>query len=591
MTDAQSSPRRSNGIEKAPTDISGFDEITHGGLPRGRTSLVCGSPGCGKSLFGVEFLVRGIQRYGEHGVLMTFEESASEVTSNVASLGYDLVQMGERGQLVIDHVRVDRSEIEETGEYDLEGLFIRLGHAVDKVGAKRVVLDTIESLFSGLSNEAILRAELRRLFRWLKERKLTALITAERGEGSLTRQGLEEYVSDCVILLDHRVQDGVATRHLRVVKYRGSSHGTNEYPFLLDESGFSVVPITSTTLDHAVSDERVTSGVPGVDAMLGGQGYYKGTSILISGTAGTGKTTFASHFADAVCRAGARCLVFAFEESPGQIVRNMRSVGLDLERHLKAGLLDVQAARPMLFGLETHLAIMQRRVEEFAPSAVVLDPISNLADAGQHSEVTSMLGRLISLLKARQITTLMTGLTGAGSPRESIEVGLSSLVDTWILLRDIELGGERNRGLYVLKSRGMPHSNQIREFVLGPHGIELKDVYVGPEGVLTGSMRLAQEARESAAAAVRRRDAERARRAALRRKQALKAQIQGLQGELDAAGEELEADQSEATRLEHSLEEDRTRMSISRKAGHADRPPRGSGEPRDGRRKRESRNA
>ena len=473
MTEAHTSARKSNGIEKAPTGISGFDEITHGGLPRGRTSLICGSPGCGKSLFGVEFLVRGAQQYGEHGVLMTFEESASEVTSNVASLGYDLRQMVAQRQLVIDHVRVDRAEIEETGEYDLEGLFIRLGHAIDQVGAKRVVLDTIESLFSGLSNQAILRAELRRLFRWLKERNLTAIVTAERGEGSLTRQGLEEYVSDCVILLDHRVHDGVATRHLRVVKYRGSSHGTNEYPFLLDESGFSVVPITSATLDHSVSDERVTTGVPALDAMLGGRGYFKGSSILISGTAGTGKSTLTSHFANAVCSAGERCLMFAFEESRDQIVRNMRSVGLDLERHLSAGLLEVVAARSSLFGLETHLATMQRKVEQFRPSAVVLDPLSNMGDGGPRSEVTSMFGRLINLLKARQITTLMTGLTAADSATESIEVGLSSLVDTWILLRDIELGGERNRGLYVLKSRGMPHSNDVRPFVISDRGVQL----------------------------------------------------------------------------------------------------------------------
>jgi len=591
MTEAQSTSRSSQGIEKVPTGITGFDEITHGGLPRGRTSLICGAPGCGKSLFGVEFLARGALRYGEPGVLMTFEESVPEVTSNVASLGYDLRQMVEQRQLVIDNVRVDRAEIEETGEYDLEGLFIRLGHAIDKIGAKRVVLDTIESLFSGLSNEAILRAELRRLFRWLKERNLTAVVTAERGEGSLTRQGLEEYVSDCVILLDHRVHDGVSTRHLRVIKYRGSSHGTNEYPFLLDESGISVMPITSATLDHAVSDERVTSGIPAVDAMLGGKGYFKGSSILISGTAGTGKSTFASHFANAVCNAGERCLMFAFEESKDQIVRNMRSVGLDLERHLRAGLLEVQSARASLFGLETHLATMQRKVEQYNPSAVVLDPLSNMGDGSQPSEVSSMFGRLINLLKARQITTLMTGLTAAGSPTESVEVGLSSLVDTWILLRDIELGGERNRGLYVIKSRGMAHSNQIREFVLGPHGIDLKDVYVGPEDVLTGSMRLAQEARESAAAAMRRRDAERARRAALRRKQALQAQVQALQAELEAAGEDLEADQSEASQLEQTLEEQRARMLESRKAAPSDGSPRGSGNPRDERSKRGARNA
>jgi circadian clock protein KaiC len=590
MTEAQASRSAPKGIEKAPTGISGFDEITHGGLPRGRTSLICGSAGCGKSLLGVEFLVRGALRYGEPGVLMTFEESADEVSSNVVSLGYDLRQLEAQRQLVLDHVRVDRSEIEETGEYDLEGLFIRLGHAVDKIGARRVVLDTIESLFSGFTNQNILRAELRRLFRWLKERQLTAVITAERGEGNLTRHGLEEYVSDCVVLLDHRVSNGVATRHLRVVKYRGSTHGTNEYPFLLDEAGISVVPITSAKLDHEVSDERVSSGVQALDGMLGGQGYYKGSSILISGTAGTGKSTLAAHFADAVCRAGERCLVFAFEESPGQITRNMRSLGLDLDPHLAAGRLSIQAVRPTLFGLESHLAFMHRMVDEFQPSALVIDPISNLDSAGTPREVSAMLGRMVHLLKGRQITTLMTGLTAAGSPMESIELGLSSLVDTWILLRDIELGGERNRGLYILKSRGMPHSNQIREFVLGPGGIELKDVYVGPEGVLTGSMRLAQEARETAATLERRRASERVQRSAMRRRQALQAQIHALQAELEAVDEEHDLDQSAASQREQVLEEDRARMLASRKVDER-QPGRGQPGKRDGRREREQRKA
>jgi circadian clock protein KaiC len=566
MSDVHTASPLRQGIEKAPTGIEGLDEITLGGLPRGRTTLICGSAGCGKSLFGIEFLVRGALQYGEPGVLVSFEETAAEVTKNVTSLGYDLERMQAEGKLLLDHVRVDRSEIEVTGEYDLEGLFIRLAHAVGKIGARRIVLDTIESLFAGFDNQSILRAELRRLFRWLKERGLTALITAERGEGGLTRQGLEEYVSDCVILLDHRVDEGVATRHLRVVKYRGSSHGTNEYPFLLDESGITVMPITSARLDHEVSDERVSSGVAALDAMLGGRGYYRGSSILISGSAGTGKSTLAAHFAEAVCRSGERCLLFAFEESPKQIARNMRSVGLELGPHLESGLLGVFAARPTLFGLESHLAAMQRRILEFKPSAVVLDPITNMDTAGSNTEVESMLARLIYMLKARQITALLTGLAGRGGAIEAIELGLSSVVDTWILLRDIELGGERNRGLYVLKSRGMDHSNQIREFLLGPKGIELLDVYVGPEGVLTGSTRLAQEARESAALAARRRDIERKRRVALRKRHALQAQLQALQGELESMGEEMELDVEEAGQIERALLEDRDRMAVSRKA-------------------------
>jgi circadian clock protein KaiC len=462
-------------LAKAPTGIAGLDEITGGGLPKGRPTLVCGGAGCGKTLFAMEFLVRGATQFGEPGAFVAFEETGEELAQNVASLGFDLDTLVSQGKIALDHVRVERAEIEETGEYDLEGLFLRIGSAIDSVGAKRVVLDTIESLFGGFTDQALLRSELRRLFRFLKDRGVTALITGERGEGALTRQGLEEYVSDCVILLDHRIIEQVSTRRLRIVKYRGTTHGTNEYPFLIDEDGISVLPVSSLTLDHAASSERVPTGVPGLDGMLGGKGYFRGSSILISGTAGTGKTSIAAHFAFETCRRGERCLYLAFEESPAQIARNMRSIGIDLEPHLKKGLLRIEAARPTLFGLEMHLVQVHKMVAELAPAAVIVDPISNLIDAGTQFQTKAMLLRLVDFLKTKQTTALFTHLTSGGSAAEATDVGISSLVDTWLLVRDAEADDQRKRGLYVLKSRGMQHSKQVRELLITPQGMRLEE--------------------------------------------------------------------------------------------------------------------
>jgi circadian clock protein KaiC len=526
-------------LPKAATGIKGLDEITCGGLPRGRPTLVCGSAGCGKTLLAMEFLVRGAIEFGEPGVFLAFEETAEELTQNVRSLGFDLDALAERKMLVLDFVHVERSQIEETGEYDLEGLFIRLGYAIDSIGAKRVVLDTLETLFSGLSNDAVLRAELRRLFRWLKDKGVTAVITAERGDGTLTRQGLEEYVSDCVILLDHRVTEQLSTRRMRIVKYRGTTHGTNEYPFLIDENGFSVLPINSLGLQHEASEERISTGIPRLDTMLGGQGVFRGSSVLISGTAGTGKTSLAAHFANATCGRNERCLYFAFEESASQMFRNMRSIGIDLAPWEKQGLLRFHATRPTALGLEMHLATLHKMVNDFEPSVVIVDPITTFLGAGSSLEAESMLMRLIDFLKSRQITALFTSLTHGGSALEASNASISSLIDTWLLVRDLELGGERNRGLYVLKSRGMAHSNQIREYLLTAHGVDLRDVYVGPDGVLTGSMRLAQEERERAAAESRRQEIERLQRELERKRLALEARMAAERAQFEAETEEL----------------------------------------------------
>ena len=463
------------GIQKTATGIQGLDEITGGGLPRGRPTLVCGGAGCGKTLLATEFLVRGATDFDEAGVFMAFEETATELGQNVRSLGFDLEALIRDKKLLIDHVHLERSEIEETGDYDLEGLFVRLGHAIAAVNAKRVVLDTLESLFSGLSNDAVLRSELRRLFRWLKERGVTAIITGEKGEGALTRHGLEEYVSDCVILLDHRVTEQLSTRRLRIVKYRGSMHGTNEFPFLIEDHGISVLPITSAKLDHEAPTERVSTGITRLDAMLGGKGYYRGGSILISGTAGTGKTSIAAHFAAACCARDEKCSYFAFEESPKQLVRNMRSIGLDLQPWIDNKLLQLHSARPSLHGLEMHLAVLHKAIRDFRPRGVVIDPISNFTVAGPSNESQAMLTRLVDFLKAEQITAVFTSLVGGMATLEVVDVGISSIIDTWLLVRDLEMNGERNRALYLLKSRGMAHSNQVREFLLTDHGVELAE--------------------------------------------------------------------------------------------------------------------
>jgi circadian clock protein KaiC len=553
-------------LPKSPTGISGLDEITLGGLPKGRPTLVCGAAGCGKTLFAMEFLLRGAEQFGEPGVFMAFEETEQDLSQNVRSLGFDLDKMIADNKISVDHVRVERSEIAETGDYDLEGLFLRLGLAIDSVGAKRVVLDTLESLFGGFTNEALLRAELRRLFRWLKDKGVTAIITGERGEGQLTRQGLEEYVSDCVILLDHRVKEQVSTRRLRIVKYRGSTHGTNEYPFLIDEDGIHVLPLTSLHLNHPASTERISSGVPRLDAMLGGEGYYRGSSILISGTAGTGKTSLSAHFAHATCGRGERCLYLAFEESPAQLTRNMKSIGVDLAPWIEKGLLRLESSRPTLHGIEMHLATIHKRVNEFKPQVVIIDPISNFSNAGTAPEAEAMLLRLIDFLKSRQITAMFVHLTGGGNAWEKTDVGVSSITDTWILLRDIELAGERNRGLYVLKSRGMKNSNQIREFLITEQGIKLEDVYVGPEGVLTGSMRAAQEDREKAALRAREEEFDRKQRDLARRRAVLEAQIAALRAEFDATEEESKTVAEQDRARERLVEESRSAAGIRRGA-------------------------
>ncbi|GJE27833.1 circadian clock protein KaiC [Methylobacterium organophilum] len=551
-------------LRKVKTGIAGFDEITFGGLPAGRPTLICGAAGCGKTLFATTFLVNGATQFDEPGVFVSFEERAEDLAANVASLGYDLDGLVAEGRLAIDHVRVERSEIEETGEYDLDGLFIRLGFAVDSVKAKRVVLDTIETLFSGFGNETILRSELRRLFGWIKDRGLTAIITGERGDGALTRQGLEEYVSDCVVLLDNRVEEQITTRRLRVVKYRGSAHGTNEYPFLIDAEGISVLPVTSADLNYTPPGGIVSTGIAGLDQMLEPGGFYRGSSILISGEAGTGKTTISASIVDAACRRGERCMSFVFEESGAQICRNARSIGLDLKRHVEAGLLRFEAARPALFGLEMHLARMHRDIDRFQPSLVAIDPLSALR--GPLNEMQATILRMVDLLKSRGITAVFTSLRDDGGMDQTDDLGVSSLMDSWVKLLNVEANGERTRTLYVIKSRGMSHSHQVREFLMSGEGVQLVDAYIGPAGVLTGTARAAREAEERAADLRRQQENERRQRDLVRRRQSIERQIAELHAGLAAAEEEESLLRAESETREVQLETERRDMRARRSA-------------------------
>lgn len=526
---------------KTPTGVEGLDEITEGGFPKGRPTLICGGAGCGKTLLSMQFLIKGITLYDEPGVFMSFEEPSNDLTLNVKSLGFDLEKLKADKKLIVDYVRVERSEIEEAGEYDLEGLFVRLGHAIDTVKAKRVVLDTLESLFSGFDNQGILRAELRRLFHWLKEKGVTAVITGERGESTLTRQGLEEYVSDCVIVLDHRVIEQVSTRRLRIVKYRGSTHGTNEYPFLIDEDGISVLPITSLKLNNEVSSDIVSTGVPGFDDMFEKRGFYRGSNILISGTAGTAKTTIAAYFALEQCKRKEKTVYFAFEESPQQLIRNMKSIGIDLEPHIKKGYLQIHSSRPSLNGLELHLLTLRKIIREFKPSSVIIDPISNLITVGSEFEVRSMLVRLIDMLKLNNITALLTSLSKQQDDvrPDLAEDSVSSLIDTWVTVRDMEGIGERNRGIFIIKSRGMGHSNQVREFVITNSGIQLLDVEFGPNGILTGTARRAHEIRRKVSKIRKQSEIERKDREIARKRRTLEANIEALKNEFESVQEEL----------------------------------------------------
>jgi circadian clock protein KaiC len=552
-------------LQKAATGILGFDAITDGGLPRGRPTLLAGAAGSGKTLFGLEFLVRGIKQYNENGVFISFEERVVDLAQNVAALGYDLTTFIADKQLAIDSVQINRDVVIETGEFNLDGLFIRLAAAIDAVGAKRVVLDTIEALFAALTNTHILRAELSRLFLWLKDRGITAIITGERGEGTLTRHGLEEYVSDCVISLDQRVNDQIATRRLRIVKYRGSAHGTNEYPFLIDENGITVLPITSINLNYTATREFVATGIGKLDNMFGGKGYFRGGSLLVSGSAGTGKSSMAAHFADAACHRGEQCTYFAFEESPEQIMRNMRSIGLDLRPWVDKGLLQFAAFRPSSFGLEVHLSTMLKIINNSNPEIVVVDPISSFISAGTESDAKAMLMRLIDLLKTRSITLLMTNLTTSGHPVGQSDLDISSLIDSWVLLRSTEQAGERIRTLSIVKSRGMKHSNQARELVISDEGVNLAEVFLGPNGdILTGSARVAQEAADCATAIAASNETSRKESALRRRRMSVESRIAEMKADLEAEEGEVALSIKVVTSTASNLVVARTMQALDR---------------------------
>jgi circadian clock protein KaiC len=547
-----------------------LDQITEGGLPRGRPTLICGAAGSGKSLLAIEFLVRGATNHKEPGVFVSFEERPADLVANTASLGFELRRLLKAKLLYIEHITVDRTEIAEAGEYNLDGLFVRLGAAIDSVRAKRVALDTLEVLFAAFGNMGILRAELHRLFGWLKHRGVTAVVTAERGDGTgLTRQGLEEYVSDCVLLLDQRLTERIATRRIRVVKYRGSLHGTNEYPFLIDSKGFVVLPITSIALDYPALRERISTGIPNLDAMLGGKGYFRGSTLMVSGASGTGKTSIAAQFVDAACRRGERCVYFAFEESPMQIARNIQSIGIDLHKWVKGGRLLFSAARPATYGLEMHINMMLKVVEEFRPHVVVLDPVSSFRSAGTHVDALAMLMRLLDVFKSRQISTILNSLSNTAEDEQLDQgtAGVSSLVDVWIQLRNLEQLGERTRSLYVLKARGVEHSNQVRELIISDEGVDLAQIHIGPDGILVGSARLAQQLRDRVAANNSRNSLAHKRELLSRKRTAFKARIAELRTDFLAESHDIERAIALEADQQNSLGTDRAKLVAERESG------------------------
>jgi circadian clock protein KaiC len=557
-------------FEKVPSGIKGLDDITGGGLPKGRPALVSGGPGCGKTLFAMEFIARGITECNEPGVFVAFEEKIDDLKKNFISLGFDLEDLVKKKKLVLDHITIDRSEIEETGEYDLEGLFIRLGAMIDEVGAKRIALDTLEAIFTGFANEAILRSELRRLFLWLKDRGITAVVTGERGDRTITKYGLEEYVADCVITLDHRVTNQIATRRLRIVKYRGSVHGTDEYPFLISSDGISVLPITSMSLAHTASNERVASGIPRLDTMLGAKGFYRGSSILVSGQAGTGKTSVAATFVYAACKRSEKGLIFIFEESESQFIRNMKSIGMDFGPLVKKGLVKFHAVRPTAYSLEMHLSMMIRLIDEFKPRVMVVDPISNLYPVGDDVQVRSMMMRLIDYAKSGQITGMFTNLSNNvdsdAYALEPTQMAVSSLMDTWLILKNVEGNGERNRAFSIIKSRGMAHSHQMREFVLSDKGIELLDLYKGTEGVLFGSARMAQEGRETAERLRRNEEIERKQRELDSKKCVMENEIALIRAKFAREQDEMETLIGQDVYREKAAEDAMKEIAVQRKA-------------------------
>lgn len=555
-------------LEKAPTGILGLDEITGGGLPQGRPTLICGGAGSGKTMLAMTFLEYGARKCDEPGVFFSFEETEKELETNFTSLGYELKHLIEQKKIIVDFVVVEKSEIEETGDYDLEGLFIRLGTAIDEIGAKRVVLDTIEALFAGLSNMGILRSELRRLFRWLKAKGVTTVITGERGSGTLTRHGLEEYVSDCVILLDHRVADELATRRLRIIKYRGSSHGNNEYPFNVDETGISLLPMTSLSLTHEAGNERVSSGIQELDQMLSGKGFYRGSSILVTGMAGTGKSSVGAHLVNAGCSRGERCLYFATEESPSQITRNMRSIGIDLEKWMGKRLLKFVAARASMRSLEEHLLVLQRSADDFKPSLIVVDAITDFSTMGSGLAVKWMTTRMVDFFKSHGITALFTSLV-TGVNLEDSGVGVSSTMDVWMHLVNVSSDLERNRIMYIIKARGMAHSNQVREFFITNEGVKLMEIYTGPSGALLGSARLAQEAAEKRESLDRKQEMEVKKKELFRKRSVLEAQIANLRAELEAQGEEAKRIAGFEKEREREFASDVKKMAAKRHASGA----------------------
>ena len=460
-------------LPKSLTGIQGLDDITYGGIPQNRPTLLVGSIGTGKTIFAMEYIINGITMFNEPGVFMTFEEQTDELQINVTSMGYNLSKLIADNKIYLEHLHIDHREIQATGKYDIEGLFIRIEMAIEKVKAKRIVLDALDTLFIGLDSQ-ILRSEIKRLFFWLKEKKVTAIITSEVGDIFLTRLGFEEVVADCVIELNNRLNNQISTRRLRIVKYRGSYHSTNEYPFMIDHKGITIFPIISEAPQIIVSNERISSGIKQIDEMLDGRGFYVGSSILVSGSAGTGKSSIAASFIKDVCEKKGTALYCAFEEAPNQIKRNMASIGIFLEPYEKSGNLHFYYSRPTLQTLELHFIAIKKLIKQINPSVVILDPITNLMIENINSDIRTMLTRFVDYLKMEQITVLLTAtLTVSSLELIQSNEGISSMVDTCIMIQEKNIIDSRRRTLYIMKSRGICNSKKEVEFIITSEGISI----------------------------------------------------------------------------------------------------------------------
>ena len=539
------------------TGVKGLDDVLGGGIPQGHAMLLVGKPGTGKSILSMEYLLHGIELHKENGVYISFEESEKQIISNAASFGWKFEEMVKKNKLAISYIDMQPEQMRTVGDYDLSALILRVKGAIKKVNARRVVIDGINNLLSTFDDERIIRSDLLRLIREIKEVNATIFITGERGHDSWSKMGFEEYLADGLMHLDNRTDGNYQTREIQVVKCRGINHYTGKSPFIINSEGMSIRPLITADFDYKVLKSRVSTGIADIDNMLGGKGLYRGSTVYITGPSGAGKTSISSSFANGACSRGERALFLAFEESSDQIIRNMKSIGLSLDKWVNEKLLYFYTARATTNSLEGHLDNIMTMVREVEPTCVVLDPISAFRPIANENETKLMLIRLNDYLRARKITTVFTALSSDGEYSEHADVQLSSIADTWIVVRIMDYKGERNNVMQLMKSRGMSHSRQMKEMYFTGNGLKLQNVYQGPEGVLTGAARIGQEKYEKLKEARNVIEIDKNRKKIERKKSLLEASIEALKHEYEEELEALHAAIEEAEEQNSKIKETR----------------------------------